>query len=480
MTRLSSLEGLPGKATLPAYTPQAHGTGIVHLGPGGFMRSHIAVYTDDALAASGGDWRIMGVSLRSAGVAEQLNPQNGLYTLVERAPGDPAMRIVGSVAGVIFAPEEHERLMALLAAPETRIVSLTITEKGYAADDPAIAADLADGLARPASAAGLITAALRARRESGVGPFTVLSCDNLPHNGAVIRAMVLDMAQKVDPALAEWIAKTVTFPSTMVDRITPVTREETFVDVARTLGVEDKAATEAEPFIQWVVEDAFCAGRPDWEAGGALFVDDVGPFELMKLRMLNGTHSLLAYTGFLLGHRYVRDVMADSDLEALVRRHVHAAAATLPPVPGIDLAAYAEDIFARFANPAMADETYRIAMDGSQKLPPRIFQAALMAMDRNQPLEPFAFATAAWMAYAQGRRPDGETYALRDPREAEVTRALASADGSAEAIAAALSELPGFVPDALRHNPAWFRLVVRALEKFLADGPRAAVKAELL
>lgn len=488
MNRLSSLEGLAGKAALPAYVPDGHGIGIVHLGAGAFMRSHIGIYTDDALAADGGDWRIMGASLRSAAVAEQLNPQNGLYTLVERAPGAPKLRVVGSVAGAIFAPQEHDRLMALLAAPQTKIVSLTITEKGYGLDresgrldlaDAAIVADIANGLARPASAVGLITAALRRRRDEGTGPFTVLSCDNLPHNGGVIRALVLDMAERIEPELAGWIARNVTFPSTMVDRITPVTRPETFAEISAVLGVEDRAATEAEPFSQWVIEDAFCAGRPRWEAGGALMVADVAPFELMKLRMLNGTHSLLAYTGFLMGHRYVRDVMADPDLEALVRRHVHAAAATLPPVPGIDLAAYAEDLFARLANPAMADETYRIAMDGTQKLPPRIFEAALMANDRSQPLEPFAFATAAWMAYARGRKPDGGSYALRDPRETEISAALLAAGNTAEGIAAALQELPGFVPEELRHNPAWFRLVARALERFLSDGPRAAVKAEL-
>jgi fructuronate reductase len=489
MNRLSSLEGLPGKATLPDYVPQEHGVGIVHLGAGAFMRSHIGIYTDDALAADGGDWRIMGVSLRSAAVAEQLNPQNGLYTLVERAPGEPKLRVVGSLAGVIFAPDEHDRLMALLVSPRTRIVSLTITEKGYGLDrkngrldmsDAAIAADIGDGLARPRSAVGLITAALRRRRETGIGPFTVLSCDNLPHNGGVARALVLDMARYVEPNLADWINDKVTFPSTMVDRITPVTREETFTDVAKALGVEDRAATEAEPFIQWVIEDNFCAGRPRWETGGALFVDDVAPFEVMKLRMLNGAHSLLAYTGFLSGHRYVRDVMADPELAGLVRRHVHAAAATLPPVPGIDLAAYAEDLFARFANPAMADETYRIAMDGTQKLPPRIFEAALMAMDRGQSLSPFAFATAAWMAYTLGKKPDGETYALRDPREAEIIEALKHAGNSAEGIAAALGELPGFVPEDLRHNPAWFRLVALVLERFISGGPRSAVKAELV
>ncbi len=488
MSRLTTLDGLAGRARLPAYAPQDYGVGIVHLGAGNFMRSHTAVYTDDALAADGGDWRIMGVSLRSADVAEQVNPQNGLYTLVERTPGVPNLRIVGSLAGVIFAPKQHRELMALLAAPATRIVSLTVTEKGYGFDrktgrldttDSAIAADLENRLARPASAVGIITAALRARRDAGVGPFTVLSCDNLPHNGEIIRALVLDMAERIEPELAGWIASNVTFPSTMVDRITPVTRPETFAEVEDRLGVEDKAVTEAEPFSQWVIEDAFCAGRPRWEAGGALLVEDVAPFELMKLRMLNGTHSLLAYTGFLLGHRYVRDVMADADLAALVRRHIQAAAATLPPVPGIDLAAYAEDLFARLANPAMSDETYRIAMDGTQKLPPRIFEAALTAIEHGQNLAPFAFATAAWMAYAMGQKPDGETFALRDPREPEIAVAVAASGDTAEGIAAALQELPGFVPEELRHNSLWFRHVAKALERFLNEGPRAAVKAEL-
>lgn len=488
MRRLSSLEGLAGKAILPAYKRESIAAGIVHIGAGAFMRSHFGIYTDDALAAEGGDWMIWGASLRSAAVADQLNPQNGLYTLVERAPGAPSIRVVGSVAGVLFARDEHDRLMELLASPKTKIVSLTVTEKGYGLDrstgkldlaDPAIAADLAGRLERPKSAVGLITAALRTRRETGAGPFTVLSCDNLPHNGRVVRALVMDMAGRIDPELAEWIDKYVTFPSTMVDRITPVTRPETFAYVRGTLGVDDHAATEAEPFIQWVIEDDFCAGRPRWEAGGALFVDEVAPFEMMKLRMLNGAHSLMAYAGFLLGHRYIRDVMADADMRTLVERHVSAAAGTLPPVPGIDLDAYALDLLERFANPAMADETYRIAMDGTQKLPPRIFEAALDAQVLGQSLNPFAFATAAWMAYARGQKPDGETYALRDPRESEIRAVIAEAGGYTEAIVDGLNALPGLMPDDLRNDHTWLSLIKSDLQAILTDGPREAVRRQI-
>lgn len=488
MTRLSGLQGLPeGAAALPAYRPADHGIGIVHIGIGAFHRAHQAVYTDDALARSGGNWRIMGVSLRSRDVASQLNPQNGFYTLVVRGMGAPDLRVVGSVAGVIFAPDGHARLMEMFCAPSTRIVSLTITEKGYGLNGetggldlshPAIAADLAGRLERPASAIGLITAALRIRHDNGTGPFTVLSCDNLAHNGAITRQLTLEMAERVDGGLARWIAENVTFPSTMVDRITPASTAKTHADVARALGVEDCAAAETEPFSQWIIEDAFCAGRPDWEAGGALMVDDVAPYEQMKLRMLNGAHSMLAYTGLLLGHRHVRDVMADEPLALLVHRHMRAAAATLPPVPGMDLAAYTHDLLARFSNPSLAHETAQIAMDGTQKLPPRIFEAALSVRQRNLSLAPFAFATAAWMAYVQSRKPDGEPYALNDPREAEIAAALARPTTSPQETATALLGLPGFVPAQLATDPDWHSLVASKFRNFIQQGPRTAVLME--
>ncbi|HHZ07303.1 MAG TPA: mannitol dehydrogenase family protein [Rhizobiales bacterium] len=434
---------LPG-VVAPRYD-RARPSGIVHIGVGAFHKAHQAVYTDDALARSGGDWMITGVSLRSSDVADALNPQDGLYTLLVRGPAGVSARVVGAIARVLVAPQNPAAVLEALAAPSTRIVSLTITEKGYGIDPstggldrahPAIAADLSDPM-HPQGAVGYLVEALRLRRERGLGGFTVLCCDNLPGNGRVVARLVGEFARERDPDLVQFIEADVSFPSTMVDRITPASTERTFADAQALTGCEDRAAVETEPFSQWIVEDRFVAGRPDWEAGGALFVEDVAPYEKMKLRLLNGSHSLLAYSGFVAGHAFVRDVMADADLVDVVARHMREAARTLAPVPGVDLDAYARDLRERFANPAIAHQTYQIAMDGTQKLPQRLLEPAAEALEEGLPLDSYAFAVAAWMRYALGRKEDGESYALRDPREAEIA-ARVGGDASPAAIVTTL------------------------------------------
>jgi fructuronate reductase len=261
----------------------------------------------------------------------------------------------------------------------------------------------------------------------------------------------------------------------MVDRITPAATRKTFDDVRALTGYDDPGAVETEPFSQWIIEDDFVAGRPDWEAGGALFVSDVAPYEKMKLRMLNGAHSMLAYSGFLAGHRYVRDVMGDPALAALVARHMKAAAATLEPVPGVDLGRYATDLQERFRNPAIAHETYQIAMDGTQKLPQRLLEPATVALERGHGMDAFAFAVAAWMRYALGRRENGEGYALRDPREKEIAAALERAGKDGDAVAGALFALPGLFPSALTGDTGWTDAVRRKLSVMMQEGMRAAI-----
>jgi fructuronate reductase len=485
VARLSSASSLPQSVRAPSYARSALAS-IVHLGTGAFHRAHQAVYTDDALAKSGGDWIITGVSLRSPDVANQLNPQDGLYTLLTRGPAGVEARVIGSIRRVLVAPEEPEKVLDALAAPETRIVSLTITEKGYGLDPktggldrahPAVAADLADPR-HPQGAIGFIIEALRRRREAGLPGFTVLSCDNLPSNGKVIAQLVREFAAEAAPEIISFIEAEVSFPSTMVDRITPASTDRTFADARALTGHDDPGAVETEPFSQWIIEDDFIAGRPDWEAGGALFVTDVAPYEKMKLRMLNGAHSMLAYSGFLAGHRYVRDVMADPALAALVARHMKAAAATLGPVPGVDLGRYAADLQERFRNPAIAHETYQIAMDGTQKLPQRLIEPAIAALERGQGIDAFAFAVAAWMRYALGRKEDGEPYALRDPREKEIAAAVERAGKNADAVADALLTLPGLFPATLGGNQAWTDAVKRRLALMTDKGIRAAIEEE--
>lgn len=487
MPRLTAaaLPSLPETVAKPGYTPADHGTGIVHLGLGAFFRAHQAVYTDDALALAGGDWRILGASLRSTAPVEELAPQDGLYTLLERGEGTPKARIIAAISSALSGSTEMPALRAALADPATRIVTLTVTEKGYGIDretggadlaHPAVEADLATP-SEPIGVLGLLTQALAARRAAGQAPFTVLSCDNLPDNGKMLRAGVIDFARRQDPDLADWIDAEVAFPCCMVDRITPARTEATLADASSLTGCEDAAAIETEPFTQWVIEDNFPAGRPAWDAAGALFVPEVAPYEHMKLRMLNGAHSMLAYSGFLAGHRYVRDTMADDDLRTLIERHLTAAAATLAPLPGIDFAAYAAELAERFTNPSIAHETYQIAMDGTQKLPQRILSPALDALQAGQSVRPFAFATAAWMRYCLGRTDAGDSYALRDPLETEIASRLATAETATE-IFSALAALRGLFPEHLLAAPEWRGETIGALSTMLETGLPAAIRAE--
>ena len=485
MSRLSraALSRLP-EGVVPGYDPAAHGAGIVHLGAGAFHRAHQAAITDAALAASGGDWRITGVSLRSTALSEALEPQDGLFTLIERGEADRA-RVIASIDRVIAARGASEPVLDALTAPRTRIVTLTVTEKAYGIDrdgpdaDPRhddVAADL-ETPRTPRGVLGLLVEALRRRQAAGLAPFTVLCCDNLPENGALLRGGVLGFARRVDPDLADWIAAEVAFPSSMVDRITPAATDDTRALAERLTGYEDAAAIETEPFCQWVIEDRFPQGRPEWEAGGAIFVEDVAPYERMKLRMLNGAHSMIAYAGFVAGHALVRDAMADRGLAALVRRHIAAAARTLDPLPGIDLTAYGVELAARFANPAIAHETYQIAMDGSQKLPQRIFGPACDAQQAGQDLRPFAFATAAWARYCTGRADAGGTYGLRDPREAEIAAVVERAGRDAEALTGGLLRLPGLTPPMLMDG-AFETRTAEILRVMLDRGMAAAIVKE--
>ncbi len=452
--RLSAATPLPAGVRGPGYDRDATGFGIVHIGIGAFHKAHQSLYTEAALEAEGGDWRTIGVSLRRPDAAEALNPQDGLYTVLTRGDDTPP-RVVGNL-GPVLGPlaEDRARILARLTDPATRLVTLTVTEKGYGRGpgggldetDPAVAADLSaqgNGIPAPQSVPGLLASALLARRAAGAGPLTVLSCDNLSGNGLVLRGLVETMAG--DSAVeAE-------FPASMVDRITPASTETTYADAADALGVADHAAVETEPFTQFVVEDRFAAGRPAWEAGGAVFVADVAPHEMMKLRMLNGAHSLIAYMGQLHGIDYVRDVVADPALAARVEAHFEAARKTLPEVPGVDLAAYARALMARFANRAILHKTRQIAMDGTEKLPQRIFAPAEAAAAAGGDIAPFAYATGQWMAYAVRAAREGS---LDDPRK----EALAAAGDDPAAIVAVAR-----LPKALADGP-FMAEAVRAFE----------------
>jgi fructuronate reductase len=429
--RLSSaiLGSLSSDVGRPAYDRAAVVPGIVHLGIGAFHRAHQAAYFDQLLASGDLRWGIIGVSLRSRAVADQLNPQDGLYTLVTRSGDGEDMQVIGAVGRVLLCGPDTSAIRAAIASAAVQIITLTVTEKGYChhpatgalrTDHPAIAHDLAHP-AEPRSAIGLLVAGLAARRAAGGGAITVISCDNLPDNGQVLRALVTDFAARIDPGLQAWIASWVSFPATMIDRIVPATTADDRAALSARTGWHDEAMVKAEPFSQWVIEDNFAGARPPLERVGVQLVADVRPFEIAKLRMLNGCHSLMAYTGLLCGHHTVDQAIADPVIRALVDRLMREAAATLPVVPGLEPARYAAELIERFANPALEHRLAQIAMDGSQKLPQRLLGTMADHLRKGSHAEAAATGVAAWLLHLDGPW-------LNDPLANDL-RALAAAAG---------------------------------------------------
>ena len=420
--------GLPDSVT-PSGDPRPE-VGIVHLGLGAFARAFIMPW----LAEAGGDWGVIGVSLRSPDVRDALAPQGCVYHAVEMTPDGPEPRLIEQVRAVLVAPEDPEAVLAAMTDPAVRIVSLTVTEKGYChdpatgklnPDHPDIAHDIANAI--PRSAPGYLVRALERRRKTGTPPFTVLSCDNLPHNGALTRSVLIDLAHRIDPELAQWIEAEVACPATMVDRIVPATTKDDIAEVARLTGTWDAAPVLHEPFRQWVIEDAFPAGRPALDRVGVQMVGDVAPFEAMKLRMLNGSHSSIAYLGYLAGHEHVSEAVADPAIADFVRTFWSQVIPTLETPEGEDLSAYADALMERFANPAIRHRTWQIAMDGSQKLPQRLLGTLRDALDAGGKTDALLLPLAAWIRYVSGTDEAGAPIDVRDPL-ADRLREAANAD----------------------------------------------------
>lgn len=480
----AALAGLPADVARPVYDRRAVRAGVIHLGIGAFHRAHQAEVFDRALAAGDLRWGVRGVSLRSPGVRDQLNAQNGLYTLLTRDGDRSHARIVGAVADVLVAPEDPAAVVKVLAESDTHLVTLTITEKGYRLhpasgvlmqDDPDVAADLVS-LAAPRTAPGFLTAALAQRRAGGLGPLTVISCDNLPHNGARIRDAVLAVAGAHDAALKDWIERTCAFPETMIDRIVPATTHDDLEANSRRLGVEDQGMVKTEPFTQWVIQDRFAGPRPDFEALGVQITDAVGGYEDAKLRLLNGAHSAMAYLGGLAGLTFVHQVIAEPVFAAYVDRLWDEAAATLSPTPGLDLKAYRSDLKARFANAALGHRTIQIAMDGSQKLPQRLLAGCAIRLDRGLPIEALALAVAGWMLWQDGRDESGASHVVDDPLSSTTARLLATTPDRLER-AAALLCLESVFPPRLAHDPRFTAPVIAAYTRLAQGGARRAAAA---
>lgn len=484
--RLSAvtLARLPAKVQRPAYDRGSLTIGIVHLGIGAFHRAHQAVYTDDALV-SDPSWAIAGVSLRHPTTRDALGPQDGLYTVAARSAGGDDFRVIGAISRLLVAPEDPEAVLALMAAPATRIVSLTVTEKGYCHEPatgtlneahPDIVHDLANPEA-PRSAVGFVVAALDRRRRSALAPFTVLSCDNLPANGETLARVAIRFAHLRAPELGDWVKANVAFPSTMVDRIVPATSEADRGFVREALGLADAWPIVTEAFRQWVIEDNFLAGRPAWEEHGATLTADVTPFELMKLRLLNSSHSSLAYLGYLAGQETVADAMEAPGFAQFTAGLMEEITPTLPPLPGFDLAGYKRELCERFRNPALHHRLYQIAMDGSQKLPQRMLGAARDLIAVGRPFPHLALGIAAWMRYVAGFDEAGRPIPVQDPLT-ETIRERLGARRDAEAIHETALSLAQVFGEDLPVSEPFVAATRAALVRLMTQGAARAVAGD--
>ncbi|WP_294250103.1 mannitol dehydrogenase family protein [uncultured Sphingomonas sp.] len=458
MTTLSraTLAGLPAGILRPGHDLAAIRTGIVHFGPGAFHRAHQAAFIDKVLD-SDPRWGIAAVSLRSGTTTDALKAQDGLYTLavIDR---EPSTRIIAAHSDAI-GPGEGARLRALLASPEVRIATSTVTEKGYCLggdgtldmNHPDIVHDRTRP-EEPASVIGWIVTGLADRRAAGVAPFAMLCCDNMTGNGGKLRAACVALAREWDSGLADWIAAEVAFPDSMVDSITPASDAAFLGKVADELGVEDKAAVQRESFTQWVLQRFDMADGPDLAAAGVTLTNDVRGYEQAKLRILNGSHSSLAYIGLVLGHETVFEAMSDGVLGGFVTRLAHQdIAASLGPVDGLDLPGYVDAVLDRFRNPAIRHLLAQIAWDGSQKLPYRLLDTTAAALDAGRPVERLAMPVAAWIVFLAAKAKAGEK--ITDPL-ADVLAAAATDAAPVEAILALRQVFPARVAEDARYREA--------------------------
>jgi mannitol 2-dehydrogenase len=459
-----ALRGVP----VPEYDRARLLPRIVHIGVGGFHRAHFALYTHD-LASAGGDWGIVGLGLlpHDAEMAAALGPQDYLYTLIEKGNGEPSAAVIGSIIGFVHAPDGHDGEVAdLVAAPGTSILSLTVTEAGYAEPDPEQATN------GGGTTFDRIAAALAARRARGAGPLTILSFDNMPGNGTAARRATMSAAARVDAKLPAWVQENCTFPNSMVDRITPVTADADREWLLGSSGIEDRWPVVAEPFRQWVVEDDFAAGRPSWEDAGALFTDRVHDWELYKLRMLNAGHSCMAYLSALAGITFVHEAMAvsaiHSFLEALLYRE---AMPTLAAIPGHPREDYVVSVLERFANGGVRDQIARLCIDGSAKFPTFLIPTIVRQLEVDGPVERAATALAGWARYL----------GVVDPAQQSFD---ASADSARRHAADAIADPVAFLdygavfPPALQTSERFRAAFAESYRRIAEEGPIAAMGPE--
>jgi mannitol 2-dehydrogenase len=479
-----SLPALAPVVPVPRYARDRVSAGIVHFGVGGFHRAHQAMYLDRLMNEGRAlDWGICGVGVLPGDrrMKDALDAQDGLYTLVVKHPdGTFEPRVIGSITEYLFAPDDPEAVIEKMASPQTRIVSLTVTEGGYNvhpvtgefdARDENVAHDLQPG-ATPVTVFGLVTEALVRRRARGLAPFTVMSCDNIQGNGDVAARMFTAFATLRDPELGAWVAAEVPFPNSMVDRITPVTTDEDRVLVAARFGIEDAWPVVCEPFTQWVLEDRFGAGRPPLEDAGVQLVADVEPYELMKLRLLNASHQALCYLGYLAGYRYAHEVCADPLFTRFLLGYMdREATPTLSPVPGVDLDQYKHTLIERFANPEVRDTLARLCAESSDRIPKWLLPVIRHQLATGGEFQRAALVVAAWARYAEGTDEQGEPIQVVDRlREAR----MAAASRQREHPTAFIEDRDLFGD--LADDPRFVAAYTSALDSLHTDGARATLE----
>ncbi len=498
---LNNLQQLPQGILKPHYNPLKLPIGIVHFGLGAFHRAHQAAYIDHALNQIADNnqllpaWGICGVSLRSPAIQSALVPQNCLYSLTECDQSVTNTRVIGCIREALYAKKDAKTLMDYLISSQVNLVTITVTEKGYChnpatgdlnQEHPDIIYDwqhwnhFSEGnltQAQPRSLLGWLTLAIFQRKQLGRQPLTILSCDNLAHNGQLLRDLMTSFTNKIDPSFSTWIANHIKFPSTMVDRITPAMEPEQLTEINERLGLQDQAAVMSETYSQWVIENQFVGERPAWEQAHVTFVDDVAPYELYKLRLFNGCHSALAYIGYLSGYDYIYEAMQDADLLEFVKQLLAEITPSLPNISTINIKDYQSNIIKRLKNTAIHHRTQQIAMDGSQKLPQRILNTIRDNLRNNNAIHHLVFTVAAWIRYVYGFDENNKIIEIDDPLSKQF---LVAAETSGEDTAAFVDKILGIQSifgEDLANNTTFTKLLSKTTGRLFKDGIQKSLTA---
>ncbi|MER9299360.1 mannitol dehydrogenase family protein [Mesorhizobium sp. M0621] len=483
------LERLPAAVQAPAYDRTALAPGMAHLGVGAFHRCHQAEYTDDLLSIQFDRWGVIGINIRPPSLADTLGRQSGLYTRLIRDNSHIEARVIGSIIRVVDSQASAAPALDVLSAPDIDLVTMTVTEKGYChipssgeldLDHPDIVHDLANPQT-PRSVPGILAKALELRRATHARPLTLLSCDNIPTNGVILANVVRTFAERRGNDIAQWIEANAAFPSAMVDRIAPAVMQDDLDSVEQRFGYRDAAVAVGEPFRQWVIEQRFAGRMPRWDLVGASFVDDVMPFEHLKMRVLNGAQTTLATLGVLAGFEHTSDAIADPLLAAFIRRMlVEETLPTLTPVPGMEPLAYVEQSLGRLRNTAIRHRNHQIATDGSQKIVQRLLNPIRDRLSQGASIDLLSVPVAGWMAYlTQASARFGKRWPVSDPYAGQVAAIADTTGDDAQALASGILAIDTIFDPSLAANETFRRAVTSALGGLLSDNPMATVRRNL-